>query len=88
MTCKISPLFMTNLKLILVFLATIAASDKSFSLSKSGKTYFPNATSSNRLNPLIIPYVCQSMTANLNLTNVFQELLKKQAIVWDIQLTI
>ena len=88
MTCKKSPLFMTNLKLILVFLATIAVSDKSFSLLKSVKTYFPIATSSNRLNPLIIPYVCQSMTANLNLTNIFQELLTKQAIVRDIQLTI
>lgn len=88
MTCKKSPLFMTNLKLILVFLATTAVSDKSFSLLKSVKTYFPNTTSSNRLNPLIIRYVCRSMTANLNLTNIFQELLTKQAIVWNIQLTI
>lgn len=42
MTCKKSPLFMTNLKLILVFLATIAVSDKSFSLLKSVRHISPS----------------------------------------------
>ena len=67
-TCNIFPSGMVILKLLLVSPATNSLSERSFSALKRVKTYLRYATSSNRLNHLMILYVHQSLTDNLNLS--------------------